>query len=296
MAFAICRWVPDFSSSMVEQFASNGVTAIEPGPAFLYRNDGTTAKPEAERLRKAGIRIYACHAPFEHEDDLSILDEQTRQKAVQRLQAALRQTAVAGGECLIIHPSTAVGPEEGTLRLGKLLASLETLIPAAEKAGVMLALENMIPNHVGFEPSSVLSVVGHFRSPFLRVCFDTGHANLSEEGVYAGFDAVKDFTIAVHLHDNDGHQDRHLQPPYGMIDWHRLCQQICRCGFRFPLTIEAPPWARSTYAVQLREVSAVFEERVALVPWEDRTVRMVCEKCRHCCIGTSGRVSCACDS
>ena len=296
MTFAICRWVPDFSDSAIQQLAQEGVTAVEPGPDFLYRNSGSTTGPEAGKLRRAGIRIYSCHAPFEKEDDLSILDEAKRKATVERHKVALSQTAAAGGEVLVIHPSTGVKAEEREKRREKLIASLDQLVPAAERSGVKLALENMIPNYIGQDASSLRSLIAHYASPFLRVCFDTGHANLCQEGIHDCFDAVKDLTIVMHLHDNDGHQDRHLQPPYGIIDWNRLCRQIEECGYAYPLSIETPPWAKASWAMQLREIEALFSGRVMSVQWNGRTVRMICERCRHFCISTDNGIACACSS
>jgi sugar phosphate isomerase/epimerase len=102
-----------------------------------------------------------------------------------------------------------------------------------------------------FEPSTTaqeaMNLVKHFDSPCIGLCLDCGHANLMEP--MEGRDVTKMvsyirkawqktgsplFTpqiaefmspeiVTVHVHDNDGLNDKHAVPDeHGTIDWKRL--------------------------------------------------------------------------
>ena len=58
-------------------------------------------------------------------------------------------------------------------RVGWVIASLEKCLPAAEKCGVLLGLENHWG--LGRTPEGVLRVVNAIKSPWLQVTADTGN-------------------------------------------------------------------------------------------------------------------------
>jgi sugar phosphate isomerase/epimerase len=122
----------------------------------------------------------------------------------------------------------------------QVIHGLEVLLPAAEKNGVTIALEN------AFSPISGVAALAHyvkrFSSPHLGVCLDVGHANISmrapdktEETIR--LDAIqrmndeflfcdghmeehlKPYIVVAHLHDNDGLADTHDMPMTGTVDW-----------------------------------------------------------------------------
>ena len=126
-----------------------------------------------------------------------------------------------------------------------------SLVPSAEKAGVVLAVEN------AFEPPNSARVVRQLVEPyagneFVGVCFDTGHANIMtmksgkdvakfrhymysswyEEGLVFENDALevlKPYIVTTHMHDNDGYGDSHSMPLDGTIDWSALVPALKSC-------------------------------------------------------------------
>ena len=294
--FAVSQWVPDISDKASKVLHDNGVTAMEPGPSFLLDHDEVTVREAGDRYRAAGISLYSCHAPFGGDDDLSLLEEEKREHAVGRHQLALRRAALAGVSCLVIHPSGEVEDEgEQSHRLDQLYRSLETLVKAAQDAGVRLALENMLPHHVGSESDAIRRIVDDFDSPFLGVCFDSGHAHLNEEGVRAAFANLRDRIITFHLQDNGGNRDVHLQPPYGTTDWEGLARDFRTLDFPHPVAVEARPWHGAPWRVLLREMKALFSEGRLTIPLGDSTVKVVCTQCGRYCFGTLEDWFCGCD-
>lgn len=295
MEFAICQWTPDVSDEAIESLRVEGVTALEPGPSFLDA-DEVVLKSAAARFRAAGIRLYSAHAYFGGDNDLSLLEEDKRKKTVAYHERALTRAALAGISCLVIHPSgrlETVGEE--MRRLDQLCASVETLLKTAEKTGVRLGLENMLPNHIGHESATIRRIVDEFDSPYLGVCFDIGHAHLVEEGVVTSFMNLRERIVVFHLQDNDGHHDRHLQPFYGTLDWEAFIREFRRFDFPFPLSVEAPPWNRAPWRALLREMRGLFSEDLLKVAVGDRQVWVVCPECKHYLFGSLEDPCCGCD-
>ena len=111
------------------------------------------------------------------------------------------------------------------------LTAIEHLKAFAHPLGVKVLLENL-HNEVA-TPEHLLEIlkVGHFST--VGVCFDVGHAHLSDEGVAGAFAWLKARIAEVHLHDNHGFdagtggashgsRDEHLWPGSGTIDWAAL--------------------------------------------------------------------------
>jgi sugar phosphate isomerase/epimerase len=105
MEFAAAIWNLDPSDQAIDSLRAYGVTAVEFGPSFLYHEDEAAFVSAAARYRAAGIRFYAVHAPFDEESDLSHLDEGKRRGAVATHVLGLARAALAGAECMVIHPS-----------------------------------------------------------------------------------------------------------------------------------------------------------------------------------------------
>ena len=301
MKFAVSLWNLDPSPQAVAALQANGVTTAEFGPPFLLQPDESAFRATVARYHAAGIHFYACHAPFDAPAELSQLDEDGRQKAVALHVQSLQRAALAGASCIVVHPGRGGCPkDEIPRRSEQLYASLETLVLAAERTGVRLALENMLPAHVGIPSANVRAFVDHFDSPSLGICLDTGHAHVLDdqglaEGAPAAFAALSDRIIAFHLADNSGSKDHHLQPPYGSIDWDVLAPAIQAKGYAFPATVETPPWNGATPAQLLREIQALFAGQWTTVEHAGRPTHLRCQHCQHFIFGPPEAPFCACD-
>ena len=134
---------------------------------------------------------------------------------------------------------------------GLALESLETLLPAAEKEGVTIAIEN------SFEPSNAPEELVYYlerlKSPSLGVCFDVGHAVvMADDSIPRDRDENNDdnrivswhgrlkfqhdalgmlapYIVTAHLHDNDGCRDRHQLIFDGVADWKKYIHGLRDC-------------------------------------------------------------------
>ncbi|MGD8943800.1 MAG: sugar phosphate isomerase/epimerase family protein [Desulfobacterales bacterium] len=109
--------------------------------------------------------------------------------------------------------------------MDSLLASLDRIVPVAEKQGVVLGLENRYHYHElpGFDDFEI--IFDKFRGAPIGYWHDTGHAHANE---FLGLNTrnallqnYADQLIGIHLHDAVGLDD-HLPPGTGEIDFTAL--------------------------------------------------------------------------
>jgi sugar phosphate isomerase/epimerase len=109
--------------------------------------------------------------------------------------------------------------------MDSLLASLDRLIPVAEKQGVLLGLENRYHYHELPGPDDFEVIFDTFKGAPIGYWHDTGHAHANEcLGIIPGESLLQTCAarlIGVHLHDAVGLDD-HIPPGSGEIDFAAL--------------------------------------------------------------------------
>jgi sugar phosphate isomerase/epimerase len=274
MELAVCHGGLDEPQITTDWLLENRAYIIETGPDFFLNNDDRRVESTARVFREKGVSIRSIHAPFGNNCNLSDMDIEKRGKAVRTHRDLLYKSALAEVEMIIIHPGVGGFSSQEDMDKANLLAfeSISQLIDAAEETGVALALENMLPAHPGYEIRHILETLERINSPSLGVCFDSGHAHVCGN-MKEFMEAVGEYTISIHMQDNDGTRDMHLQPPYGTTDWQAFVEVLQKINYRRPITIEARPWGGASYKQMLREVSAVLES-------PDNT-SFRCQECGH---------------
>ena len=204
--------------------------------------------------RSFGVQFLSMHAPFGPNYDMNIIDRERRPGMIKDHIRCMEIAAEFGCQTYTIH----IGAYHYIVGLSSLQEShdlaaetLAALVPAAEKIGITLAVEN------SFEPTNaareVLALVEPYTgNPAVGVCFDTGHANIMrmypgkradryrsymhdcwhESGVLPENDALEilyKHIVTTHMHDNDGYGDLHAMPGDGDADWQTLIPKLCAC-------------------------------------------------------------------
>jgi sugar phosphate isomerase/epimerase len=287
MDLAVCRGGLEDSQATIDWLLQNEAYIIETGPDFFLNGEDKVIESTANEFRKKGISIRSIHAPFGSNCNLSDPDAEKRSKAIQTHRDLLYKAGLGGVEMIIIHPGVGgVSSQEDMEKMNSLAyESISQLIDAANAAGVKLALENMLPGHPGCEIRHIMEVVEQLNSPSLGVCFDSGHAHVCGN-MKEFMEAVGERTISIHMQDNDGTRDMHLQPPYGTTDWPAFVEVLGKIDYSLPRTIEAGPWGGASYKQMLREVSATLE-----APY-DTSFR--CQSCGHIIFRGKGQWFCNC--
>lgn len=251
------RVPPESYPVVIREFLDWGVEKLVFGDDLIAR---CIKEPEfADILRglrkRLGVSFCAMHGLAGRGYDMDTLDScRNRREMIADHVRALEIASEFGSKTYTIH----VGASHYVRREAKLpelieLAAdtLEKLVPAAERNGVVLAVEN------AFEPPNTARVVRGLVEPyagneFVGVCFDTGHANIMtmrpgkditkfrdymyrswfETGLVFENDALevlKPYIVTTHIHDNDGYGDSHSMPGDGDTDWNALVAELKSC-------------------------------------------------------------------
>ena len=276
----------DFVTNILCEFADNGAESVvltdEWGKRLVKEPGFYTTL--LGWLRESGMKIFECHGLWSIAYDLNITDRPRRRAMIEEHKLCMEYAADLGCRTYVMH----IGAfdcyyKDTTLEEMRRLAveSLEKLIPAAEKLGIIIAIEN------SFEPSNtpdeVLNFLNYFNTPVLGCCFDTGHANIMaktpgkdpakyasymnvcwKNGVVEEADAfgkLAPHIVTCHLHDNDGYGDAHNLPGTGTIDWKTLIPALKNCPRIVSMQNETSAGA---YHVSIAKLCRTFDELMKL--------------------------------
>ena len=262
----------------------------------------------AREYSERGIRIYAGHAPG---GNLASLNEAEREKALRRHREALHKLSLMGAEVMVLHGGIVERVEDLHKAKEALLESLRELVELAELEGVRLAIENdaiatTFPRPLlSWRGEVQREIVDEVCSPWLGACLDTGHANVFGN-VKKHMEILGRRITAIHMHDNEGRADQHMQPPYGTVDWEGFGEVLRDIGYESPIMIESGPRGDAPIRRMLMECTALLSDlglisgtpltlRVSrLVMGWDVDVRVQCPRCGHYILYDGEKCTCAC--
>lgn len=207
----------------------------------LLDNDHPLASSEylkfARRLKQIGldngIVCNQSHAPF------PLYSPEIRSY----MKRAIECTAEAGGKICVIHPDNYKSAEENAEMYFELL-------PFAKECGVKIATENMwnwddeLNQAAPAACSSHESFVAHIdavNDEYFTACLDLGHAEMRglETSAVKMIKALGNRLGALHVHDNNLHDDSH-QIPFSMkMDFDAIIGALKEIGYKGDMTLEA---------------------------------------------------------
>ena len=189
----------------------------------------------------AGIEISQTHGPWRWPPQ--DYTEEQRAERFEKMVKAIRGTAILGCPYMVIHSILPFGDDKDPdpERLWSMnYEFMGRLADAGREYGVIVCHENMpmlaLSNST---PEAILKFVRTLNHPNFKICLDTGHCAVF--GLSVG-DAVrmtgKELLRVLHVHDNDGHGDRHWLPYTGVIDWDDFSNALEEIGFEGSLSLE----------------------------------------------------------
>ena len=191
-----------------------------------------------EAARKAGIRIATLWVsePL-HANPLNAADPAVRARGVQAIRKAIAiATGMNCGALLLYAVRLGSGPkfEYGSQETwDRYSAALREVIPAAEKAQVLLNPEN-VWNKFLLSPLEMRSFVDQFHSPWLQTHFDTG--NVMQYGYPEDWITTLGPRIRrVHFKDyklaNHGGQGSFTNLMEGDVNWKSVMAALTKVGY-----------------------------------------------------------------
>ena len=232
----------------MREFAVNGAKHLVLGDTFLKMmgEDYTLLAVLKDQLAQAGLDFVDAHAPFRDFGDLFIPDGRDRRQMIARQKLNLLLVAEFGVDTCTFHVGSNYYQEHTVDEHREaLFRSLDELLPVARKLGIVICLENGLTPLNSAE--ALVSYMRKYDSPYLGVCFDTGHANVKEQcglhpdnpvpQVWEKYDmpvkheknmaeTLQPYIVNCHIHDNFGVRDDHDLPGRGNIDWSRIVKVI----------------------------------------------------------------------
>ncbi len=164
---------------------------------------------------------FTVHCPFV-KTDIGSLDETVRERSVRGVLDTIELGEAIGASLVVVHPTVGTrGPLEERERVRAL--ERESLVRIHERAratGLRVCLENM-PSGRAFADKSLASGVMHAVRGLdgALATLDVGHANTTTVPPQTMARHFGSLIGHVHVHDNRGVQDEHLEIGLGTIDW-----------------------------------------------------------------------------
>ena len=248
-------------SVITDEIADDLQTALQVARAFgidrvelrtlwgvnLAQADAATLRRAKSLLQDYGIGVCALATPV-FKTDLFGASERGPMHAAQEanlatqlplLQHCLEVAAFFDAPLIRIFAFWRAGdltPE----REAQLLNWLERAIPYAERAGILLGLENEHSCQVG-TGAELAQVLRKLNSPFLVGVWDPGNAFVLGESAQAGFAAAQPYVRHIHIKDAVRRPDggvRWVVVGQGEVGYHDHFQQIARSGYTGYLSLE----------------------------------------------------------
>lgn len=261
------KFLDDYIDTIIE-FQMN----IEIGFAAeeLDRVSRAELKKAASRLHQRGCAI-SLHSPFW---DLcpGSRDPLIRQVTYLRLHQFFDLVGIFEPGQVVCHTGYDPRHHRGQRQfwMEKSVPLWESMVERAEKAKVLLLLENVWEDEPGFHVGLLQAI----DSPWFGFCLDVGHQNsFSESPLEVWVKELEDYLKEVHLHDNDGTQDAHLPIGQGNIDFLFLFEFLQRRSIAPMLTLE--PHKEEHVRESLAGLQAIFFQltRQPGTDLQDRTER-----------------------
>jgi len=219
-----------------------GFTEVEINADKIHLDPRVFPSLKLSRLKNLlddlGLHPNSVHAPISGVD-LSTQSPDIRKQSVDLLAKTLEYCRAIECPIMVMHPNHSDSLPLGAEAMKKnSIEAIGEVMEKAEELGVKVAIENMIDvggGRFGSRVSDLKEIIKSVGSPYLGICFDTGHTNLlagsdvsiGEEIVQAG-----EYLWTLHVHDNDGERDRHWPPGEGSIDWSQVIGSLRKVGYK----------------------------------------------------------------
>ncbi|HKM30267.1 MAG TPA: sugar phosphate isomerase/epimerase [Bacilli bacterium] len=194
---------------------------------FLEWNDSIDSI--AKIVREEGLEIETIHLPYALANSIW---EETPDGEIyyQQIIDGVLKAGQLKINTVIVHTLKGQTPPSVSL-LG--LERMKAIVKLASEKKVHVALENIrLPEYFDYFFENI-------PSPWLRFCFDAGHANCFSRDIEVfPWEKYQSRLICVHLHDNFGLSDQHQMPFTGNINWEKLMKKLKEIKYPGPLTLE----------------------------------------------------------
>lgn len=228
----------------IKNLSSLGYDGIEiwGGRPHAYRDDLLEDFAMLKALiQDSGLEV--CNfipAQFRYPTLLCSENEWVRQDSVGYIASALRNAFLLGSPSISLCPGMV--PWDLDLELGrrKLVQSLKDICRINESFGLKLLIE---PAH-RFESNLIrtipecVEILTEIDNPSLGILLDTGHCHVNGEDLFQALMLAREYPLHIHIDDNSGDADAHLNLGEGTIDFIRFREALDAIQHQGYLSVE----------------------------------------------------------
>src|SRR6185437_14803214 len=229
----------------VERARINGVEIFCAKQHLDWRNSSQVTEL-GHWFRDSELRLHSLHSPMYTDErwgksgpdtHINITEHKKadRIKWVDEIKRAIEIAEVVPFRYLVQH--LGVNDQEFSERtVDAAFSSLDELGVFARQRGVEILLENIRNDLASAQRLQLFNELTHLNMNYV---FDAGHAHIVES-VESQFELMAPRIRSLHLHDNDGTNDRHYYPQSngGTIDWKRTMELLKSRPGQYPLLLE----------------------------------------------------------
>ena len=196
----------------------------------------------AEEIKETGLELGVDFVQAHASDSAYALGEK-RDYCMELLRRELQICKMLSIPGMVVHGiCRPQGDREDFMRANTEMYA--ELLKTAEETGVRIYTENTCtancPTYFLYEGADFNELRERLGNhPLFGCCWDVGHANVQGVDQYKCITEMGDGLMAVHIHDNDGRRDLHLQPYSGNTGYDAIIKGLLDVGFKGCFTLEA---------------------------------------------------------
>ncbi len=237
-------FIPDTCEAL-KYFANLGYQAIDlsldgPYEKATKETGFEYTKQIQKTAKECNLLLYQAHAPASTDPN--------NQDIIKAISRSIEVCGFLGIENLVVHTIPTETKEEA---IPVNVAYFSQFIPLLEKTGVNFCIENLgnfNDIHHYFKTADALNeLVDNFNHKNFKICWDTGHGNLTNLDQYENVTKIGSRLGCVHVHDNyypifvPGEQyafDGHNFPLFGNINFDAFIQALIDIGYKGTFNLE----------------------------------------------------------
>lgn len=188
---------------------------------------------------QSGIKVWSLHMPFGKDDDISLGDDEQRNRVIANHQKIIEHAAVLKPQIILFHPSWYLGLNERELRKSQMIKSAVELNKSVKKIGAQMVIENMLGPKLlksAEQERPLCRSVEEVTELMARLpkdiyaAVDMNHIKEPEKLI----DALGARLKSVHIADGDGLAERHYFPcsGQGKNDWNAIFSALYKAGYK----------------------------------------------------------------
>ncbi|VVB93993.1 endonuclease 4 [uncultured archaeon] len=206
----------------LEELGFTGWEVVSEGKQQL--NDGTLL--EIKNIIETTNLVLTLHIPFS-DLNLASLNHPIWKETIRQMTRCIER-ASDFVELAVVHPGhlSPLGMQIPEMAWRQNIEGLRAICDFASDFGIKIGVENMVNMQfiLGKQPGEILGMIESLERENVGMTLDIGHANTN--GMVNEFLEDLGNVIHVHLHDNKGRHDEHLQLGKGNINWKEVIGKL----------------------------------------------------------------------